>query len=84
MKAETVTLPISLLEEDLTTSELGSIFILMAIPHAPYAVRKLWEMDKTLCKDIQNLNRAGLIRQDGNGNIEIGISVSEDSTQKDV
>lgn len=77
-KEKTVELPISIVEENLTTSELGTVFVLMASPYLNWSSKQLWQMDKTFSKDLLSLQKQGIVIQDEQGNISVSFGVQRE------
>ena len=77
-KEQTVEIPISIVEENLTTSELGTVLVLMASPYLNWASKQLWQMDKTFSKDLLNLQKQEIINQDEQGNITVSFGLQRE------
>jgi hypothetical protein len=74
-KDQTIQIPISIVEENLTTSELGTVLVLMASPYLNWASKQLWQMDKTFSKDLLSLQKQGIVNQDEQGNITVSFGL---------
>ena len=73
-----IKIPVAIVEENLTTSELGTLVVLMASPHLSWAAKQLWQTDKTFSKDLVNLQKQDIIRYNEHGNITINFGVQKD------
>ena len=80
-KEQTVEIPISIVEENLTTSELGTVLVLMASPYLNWASKQLWQMDKTFSKDLLSLQKQGIVNQDEQGNITVSFGIQKESEE---
>lgn len=78
---KTIEIPISIVEENLTTSELGTIFILMASPYLSWSSKQLWQMDKTFSKDLASLQKQGVVIQQDDGSITVSFGFKTESDQ---
>jgi hypothetical protein len=74
-KDQTIEIPVSIVEENLTTSELGTIIVLMASPYLSWASKQLWQMDKTFSKDLLSLQKQEIVNQDEQGNITLSFGI---------
>lgn len=74
-KEKVIEIPVSIVEENLTTSELGAIVVLMASPHLNWASKQLWQIDKTFSKDLLNLQHQKIVNQDEQGNITVSFGI---------
>jgi hypothetical protein len=80
-KEKTIEIPISIVEENLTTSELGTVFVLMASPYLNWSSKQLWQMDKTFSKDLLSLQKQGIVNQDEQGNITVSFGVRQEPSK---
>lgn len=62
----TITLPVNILEQDLSIAELGTIMVLMCLPHLTPTVKNVWLKDKTFESGILSLDSKGLITIEDN------------------
>ena len=77
-----IQLPITILEENLTTSELGSILVLMASPHLNWPTKQIWQQDRTFTKDIASHQRQGIVIVQEDGNISIAFGQREEEAEQ--
>lgn len=83
MKKNTVEIPVSILEHNLTLSEIGAIVIIMASNKMSWASKKLWDNDRTFTKTTTSLQHQNIISSDFEGCIHINLETEEvlDDTQ---
>lgn len=72
-KEKTIQIPVSIVEENLTTSEIGAIVVLMASPYLSWSSKQLWQVDKTFSKELLNLQHQKIVNQDEQGNITVSF-----------
>jgi hypothetical protein len=86
MSKSNIQIPVSLIEENLTLSEIGAIVVLLASPKASWCCKALWDNDRSFCKTIDSLRHQGIVEYDEEGHIVIDFKtseVSEESHQSD-
>jgi hypothetical protein len=76
-------IPFSLVEENLTLSEIGAIVVLMASPNISWTAKKLWDNDRTFTKTIESLQRQKIISIDLEGSIVVDFKSEKVSTETD-
>jgi hypothetical protein len=81
MSKPTIQLPVSLIEENLTLSEIGAIVVLLASPKASWCCKSLWDSDRSFSKTIESLRHQGIIKFDEEGHIVINLKNSEASDE---
>jgi hypothetical protein len=81
MSKPTVQVPVSLIEENLTLSEIGAIIVLLASPKASWCCKSLWDSDRSFSKTIESLRHQGIIKFDEEGHIVIDLKNSESSEE---
>jgi hypothetical protein len=75
MQKSNIEIPVSLIEEDLTISEIGAIVVLLAsISDINWSVKRLWNSDRSFVKTIANLQREGIVSYDEEGEITIDFN----------
>jgi hypothetical protein len=74
-------IPFSLVEENLTLSEIGAIVVLMASPNISWTAKKLWDNDRTFTKTIESLQRQKIISIDLEGSIVVDFKGEKVSTE---
>jgi hypothetical protein len=62
----TITLPVNILEQDLSIAELGTIMVLMCLPHLTPIVKNVWLKDKTFEAGLLSLDSKGVITIEDN------------------
>ena len=77
MKKNTVEIPVSILEHNLTLSEIGAIVIVMASHKMSWASKKLWDNDRTFTKTTASLQHQEVISTDMDGHVTINIQDGE-------
>ncbi len=73
MKQPSIEIPVSILEQNLTLSEIGAIVIVMASHKMSWAAKKLWDNDRTFTKTTASLQHQEIISINSEGHIEINI-----------
>jgi hypothetical protein len=74
-------IPFSLVEENLTLSEIGAIVVLMASPSISWTSKKLWDNDRNFTKTIESLQRQKIISIDLEGSIVVDFKGEKVSTE---
>lgn len=75
MQKSNIEIPVSLIEEDLTISEIGAIVVLLAsVSDINWSVKRLWNSDRSFVKTIANLQREGIVSYDEEGEITIDFN----------
>jgi hypothetical protein len=74
-------IPFSLVEENLTLSEIGAIVVLMASPNISWTAKKLWDNDRNFTKTIESLQRQKIISIDLEGSIVVDFKGEKVSTE---
>lgn len=70
-------LPCSIVEENLTLSEIGAIVVLMASPNIAWASKKLWDNERDFTKTVESLQRQGIVSHDDVGRIVINMKSAQ-------
>ena len=81
MSEKNLEIPFSLVEENLTLSEIGAIVVLMASPSISWTSKKLWDNDRNFTKTIESLQRQKIISIDLEGSIVVDFKGEKVSTE---
>ena len=57
----TITIPTSILDQDLSTAEIGAIAILMCFPYTSSVIKNLWIQDRTFASSMLSLDAKQII-----------------------
>ena len=82
MSKSNIQIPVSLIEENLTLSEIGAIVVLLASPKTSWCCKALWDNDRSFFKTIESLIYQGIIKFDEEGHIVIDLKNSEASEER--
>lgn len=79
MSKSTIEIPVSIIEENLTLSEIGAVIILLASPYSSWCCKALWDNDRTLSKTIESLRQQGIVTFDEDDHIVIDFKKPDHS-----
>lgn len=77
MSDKNIQVPYSLMEENLTISEIGAIVVLMGSPNLSWACKKLWDNDRHFTKTVESLQYQEIVSSDEAGRIIINFKTGE-------